>query len=141
MSTNEIKAIQSSLNTTEEWLSAVMETYDYADKDKAFILLRATLKTIRDRISTDEAFHFGSQLPAILRGFYFEGWDPSKKPLDFESAQGFLSSVKGHLNGHGDIDLEMAVPEAINIIFDKMGGNEREHVLSNLPGEVQEFIS
>lgn len=139
MSINNISSIQSSLNRTQEWLKDIMSGYQYENEEKAFLLLRATLKTIRDRISSDEAFHFGSQLPAILRGFYFEGWDPSKKPADFESKDDFLSTVRSYL-GKDDIDLAKAVPKVVKILFQKMEG-EREHVMSNLPGEVQQFLS
>jgi uncharacterized protein (DUF2267 family) len=136
-----IKAVQSSLNLTQVWIKDLMETYDYADENKAFILLRATLKTLRDRITFDEAFHLASQLPAVIRGYYFEGWDHHKQPEDEKTHQDFLTSVKKNLGGHDDIDLEMAVPEALKIIFNHIDQTEAEDVMKNLPPDIHELLS
>lgn len=136
-----IKAIQSSLNLTQVWINDLMETYDYADENKAFVLLRATLKTLRDRITMEEAFHLASQLPAVVRGYYFEGWDPHKHPGHEKTPYDFLTSVRKNLGGHDDIDLEMAVPEALKIIFNHIDQGEAEDVLKNLPPDIHELFS
>jgi uncharacterized protein (DUF2267 family) len=136
-----IKAIQASLNQTHVWIRDLMESYDYADENQAFVLLRATLKALRDRISTNEAFHLATQLPAIVRGFYFEGWDPSQHPQKAKSSEEFLHSVSKHLGGHNHIDLEMAVPCALEIIFEHIDQGEAEQVKRNLPAEIHELFS
>ncbi len=136
-----IKALQSSLNLTQVWIKDLLESYDYADENKAFVLLRATLKTLRDRLPMDEVFHLASQLPAILRGYYFEGWAPHKEPGDEKTTNDFLTSVRKNLGGHDDIDLEMAVPEALKIIFNHIDQGEAEDVLKNLPPDIHELFS
>jgi uncharacterized protein (DUF2267 family) len=136
-----IKAVQSSLNLTQVWIKDLMETYDYADENQAFVLLRATLKTLRDRITPDEAFHLASQLPAVIRGYFFEGWEPHKQPGDEKAHLDFLTSVRKNLGGQDDIDLEMAVPEALKIIFNHIDQGEAEDVLKNLPPDIHELFS
>lgn len=138
---NKVKAVQKTLTQTNEWLKELMEVYDFADENKAFVLLRATLKALRDRITTGEAMHLGSALPALMRGYYFEGWNPNAGPKKDKTVADFLTTVKSHLGGHDDIDLEMAVPEAMKIIFAKIGQGEAEDVKNNLPAELQEFCS
>lgn len=138
---NKVKAVQKTLTQTNEWLKELMEVYDFADENKAFVLLRATLKALRDRISPSEAMHLGSALPALVRGYYFEGWNPKLEPIKNKTVAEFLSSVRSHLGGHEDIDLEMAVPETMKIIFEKIGQGEAEDVKNNLPSEIQEFFS
>ena len=138
---NKIKAIQKTLNHTSEWINELMEIYDFADENKAFVLLRATLKSIRDRIAPGEAFHLGNSLPTLIRGFYFEGWDPDKGPRRDKTVGDFLMTVRGYLGGHEDIDLEMAVPEAMKLIFSKIDHGEADEVKHNLPEEIQEMCS
>jgi uncharacterized protein (DUF2267 family) len=138
---NKVKAVQKTLTQTNEWLKDLTEVYDFADENKAFVLLRATLKALRDRITTDEAMHLGSALPALMRGYYFEGWNPSIGPKKDKTVADFLTNVKSHLGGHDDIDLEMAVPEAMKLIFAKIGQSEAVDVKNNLPAEIQEFCS
>lgn len=136
---DEIKAIQKTLQQTNEWLKALMETYDYADYSKAFVLLKATLKALRDRILPGEAVHLGGQLPALLRGYYFEGWDFTKDTTKERTPIAFLSSVRHHLAGHDDIDLEMAVPGALEVIFNHIDKGEAEQVKHMLPKDIQEM--
>jgi uncharacterized protein (DUF2267 family) len=141
MQINDIKAVQKTLAESQEWLQDLMNAYDFEDEEEALVLVRATLKTIRDRITHTEAYHLGTQLPALLRGYYYEAWDPDKTPLNFETSDGFISAVRNFLVGHDNIDLEMAVPEVMKIIFDKLGQGEANHVRQNLPSQVQEFLS
>ncbi len=136
-----IKAIQKTLNQTSDWIKELMEVYDFADEDDAFVLLRATLKTIRDRITPGEAMHLGSSLPALLRGYYFEGWDPNKAPRKDKTVADFLTTVSLHLAGHENIDLEMSVSESMKLIFQKIDQGEAEQVKHNLSAEIQEFCS
>jgi uncharacterized protein (DUF2267 family) len=138
---NKVKAVQKTLTQTNEWLKELMEVYDFADENKAFVLLRATLKALRDRISTDEAMHLGSALPALMRGYYFEGWNPNIAPKKDKTVTDFLINVRSHLGGHEDIDLEMAVPETMKLIFAKISQKEADEVKNNLPAEIQEFFS
>lgn len=137
--TKNVKAFQTTLNVSHEWINDLMMTYDYADDNKAFVLLRATLKSLRDRIPAGEAFHLGSQLPALIRGFYYEGWNPARNPSRERTAVNFLSTVRHHLCGHDDIDLEMAVPEALQLIFNKIDKGEAYDVIAALPEEIRDM--
>ena len=44
----------------------------------AYQVLRITLHTVRDRLSVDDNAKVGNDLPLLLRGLYFEVWDPMK---------------------------------------------------------------
>ena len=134
-----IKAIQRTIQETNEWVNDLCETYEFADKNKAFVLLRATLKALRDRITPGEALHLGGQLPALLRGFYFEGWSPNRAPSKDKTEFDFITSVKVHLAAHDDIDLEMAVPEAMRVILERIDQGEARQVRHILPKDIQEL--
>ena len=42
--------------------------------------MRAVLHQLRDRLTVDEGVQFAAQLPLILRGIYYEGWQPRHVP-------------------------------------------------------------
>jgi uncharacterized protein (DUF2267 family) len=43
--------------------------------------LRATLHALRDRLIIDEVAQLSAQLPMLIRGLYYKGWDPTKTAL------------------------------------------------------------
>ncbi|EJC75141.1 hypothetical protein Rleg10DRAFT_3711 [Rhizobium leguminosarum bv. trifolii WSM2012] len=44
----------------------------------AYEVWRITLHAVRDRLSVDDNAKVGNDLPLLLRGLYFEAWDPTK---------------------------------------------------------------
>ena len=137
---SKVKGIQRSLEETYEWVKVLMQDYEFSNENKAFVLLRATLKAIRDRITPNEAVQLGTQLPVLLRGFYYEGWNYREGADTVKDAYDFLSLVRAHLGGHDDINLEEAVPAAMKLIFDMIDQNEAVQVKQNLPKDIQEMV-
>ena len=133
-----IKAIQKTYDKVTESVQKMMALYSFRDENKAFVLLRATLKALRDRLSTEEAIQLGSQLPALLRGFYYEGWNLELQSVS-RTKKAFIQDVRYHLNGHEDINLQDAIPAAMKVILDMIDQGEAVEVLHQLPREVQEL--
>jgi len=59
----------------------------------AYVALRATLHALRDRLPVEETAELAAQLPMLVRGVYYEGWDPTGKPVRERSLEGFLAGV------------------------------------------------
>ena len=57
----------------------------------AYGALHATLNTLRDRSTIEEAVQLGAQPSMLVRGFYYEGWDPSGKPLKMRKKEELLA--------------------------------------------------
>src|SRR3954452_15646064 len=49
-------------------------------RNQSYNAMRAVLHALRDRLTVDEAAHFAAQLPMLVRGVYYDGWDPSRVP-------------------------------------------------------------
>jgi uncharacterized protein (DUF2267 family) len=134
----DIKAIHKTMEKVSEAIDRLRNLHDFTDDNEAFVILRATLKALRDRLSTGEAIHLGAQLPALLRGFYFEGWKQDAQHV-IRSKEEFLRDVSFYLNGHDKVDLEEAVPPALKVILDMIDQGEAIEVLHQLPREIQEL--
>lgn len=77
MSATGLEVFDTTLQRTHTWLKDLMLVLGWQDRHKAYRALRATLHALRDRLTVEETAHLGAQLPMLIRGFYYEGWDPS----------------------------------------------------------------
>ena len=134
-----IKAIQKTLQTSSRYIKLMMDSNEFKDPNDAFVMLRASLKALRDRVEPGEAVHLGGQLPALLRGFYFEGWDFTGKQKKSRNVTEFLKEVKSYLNGHDDLDINKTVPVAMKVILEMNDQGEAVQILHNIPKEIREL--
>ena len=79
------------------WIKDVMERLDTLDRHHAYSALRAVLHGLRDRIGPENAAHLGAQLPMLMRGLFYEGWDPTGKPTKERHEAAFLAHVAREL--------------------------------------------
>lgn len=89
------------------------------------------LHTLRDRLPVVEAVHLGSQLPMLIRGFYYEGWSPLDKPLKFTRDE-FLMTVGTYFRGDPEVSgvpVTRAVVETLAAHIDPGELNKLVHVL------------
>ncbi|MFD0504673.1 DUF2267 domain-containing protein [Streptomyces chiangmaiensis] len=78
------------IHTANIWLKSVCEGLGTEDRHLAHRVLRTWMHTLRDRLTVDVAAHFAAQLPELMRGAYYDGWDPSIVPIKYDRA-GYLS--------------------------------------------------
>ncbi|MFF8994577.1 DUF2267 domain-containing protein [Streptomyces sp. NPDC014983] len=74
------------IHSANIWLKGVSEALGTEDRHLAHRILRAWLHTFRDRLTVDVAAHFAAQLPELIRGVYYDGWDPSVVPVKYDRA-------------------------------------------------------
>lgn len=84
MSTTRPPDFEHAIHTANIWLKAVSEALGTEDRHLAHRVLRVWLHTLRDRLTVDVAAHFAAQLPELLRGVYYDGWDPSIIPVKYD---------------------------------------------------------
>ncbi|MGK7389462.1 MAG: DUF2267 domain-containing protein [Candidatus Cyclobacteriaceae bacterium M2_1C_046] len=115
--------------------------------DKTMILLRASLHSLRDRITIAESFDLLSQLPLVLKGVYTEHWKYTEKPEKYRTMEEFTAVVKEEqrLHGETEFDWNKHTDELVKIVFSTLhrkylSGGQLEHVIGNLPKEIQENL-
>ena len=77
MSATGLDVFDRTLHKTNLWLNDVMQELGADNRHQAYRALRATLHALGDRLTIDEVADVGAQLPMLIRGFYYVGWDPS----------------------------------------------------------------
>ena len=139
MSTNGINIFNKTLQKTSVWLNEVMNESAVQNSQQAYSGLRAVLHAVRDRLTVDEAIDLGAQLPMLIRGFYYEGWTRSGKPLKYRHKEDFLAEVRKNLPGVTDDDLELIIQGVFKVLTHQITGGEIAQVKHQLPAEVREL--
>jgi len=80
------------------------------------------------------AAHFSAQLPLLLRGVFYEGWDPAKTPIRL-SLTGFLERVERDANLKGASAAQDAARAVLSVCWDELGEGTMEHLISVLPSD------
>lgn len=80
MTTTGLETFDTTLQKSNTWLKSLMGHLHTDNRRTAFVILRATLHALRDRLTPENAVHLGAQLPMLLRGLLFEGWHMAGTP-------------------------------------------------------------
>ena len=86
MSFTGVEHLDASIDKANVWLADVAAGFGTSDRRLAYRVLRAWLHCLRDRLSVEVAAHFAAQLPELLRGVFFDGWNPARVPHKYDRA-------------------------------------------------------
>ena len=106
--------------------------------DIALQALRGVLHALRNRMVPEEAFNLSAQLPVMVRGFYFEGYNLNDKPEKY-NAEGFLNVIKNSFGGNEDINPENAFKAVLNMIYEKVSKGEMNDIYGGMPKDIKEL--
>jgi uncharacterized protein (DUF2267 family) len=137
--TTSLELFDATLQKTDEWLNHLKRLLPTDDRHVAYLALRATLHALRDRITIEEVAQLGAQMPMLVRGFYYEGWDPSGKPLKIRHRQEFLDRVTSELAYVNDRDPEEIVRAVFTLLVQRVSYGEIEDVKHVLPEDIRDL--
>jgi uncharacterized protein (DUF2267 family) len=137
MSTTGLDVFDRTLHRTNSWLSDIMHVLGSQDRHAAYVAMRATLHALRDRLPVEEVAQLGAQLPMLVRGSYYEGWDPTAKPLKIRHKDEFLARVAQEIQGDDAADVELVVRAVFAVLAARVTEGEIEDVRHVLPEEVR----
>ena len=138
MSRTGVDSLDRSIDKTNVWLADVARSFGTDDRAMAYRVTRSWLHTLRDRLPVPIAAHLAAQLPDLLRGVFYEGWNPSKVPIKYgrdEYVARFAKDAQIHQN---------EVPKAGALVTSAMGRHMSsgaiDEALGALPTDVRALI-
>ena len=121
------------------WLKDIMERLDTEDRHRAYSSLRAVLHALRDRIGPESAAHLGAQLPMLLRGLYYEGWDPTNKPTKERHEDAFLAHIARELPRAEEGEAEQGAMAVLDVLSKHVDRGAAVKIAGMFPEELRRF--
>ena len=139
MSLTGLDAFDRTIHRTNSWLKDLMEELGWQDRHKAYSAMKATLHALRDRLTVEEVAQLGAQLPMLIRGFYYEGWDPSRKPLKIRDKAEFLALIEDEFRTDERLDPELIARAVFKVLAERVTAGEIEDVKHIMPAQIREL--
>jgi len=138
--THRANIIDHSVETTHIWLNELAAGLGSEDPQYAYRVLRAVLHALRDRLTVNEAAQLAAQLPELIRGIYYEGWDPSRTPARYHDSKPFLDRIASEALLAGDSEASYAAEAVMDVVRRHISTGEFEQVLHMLPPQVRAVV-
>ncbi|HTT46652.1 MAG TPA: DUF2267 domain-containing protein [Pseudolabrys sp.] len=127
-----IVALNAAVASVEDWIDDLKERLGWRDRERAYQALLATLHALRDDLQRDEAIYLGAQLPAMLRGFYYEGWHPGARPMSRGRAA-FLERIHDGVHRDPGVDAEQVARSVFALLAARLPATEVEDAKAGMP--------
>ncbi len=142
MTPKRVEALDTTYHKTHEWLNEISAELENDNPRYAYLALRGTLHAIRDFLPLEESAQLSAQLPMLVRGIYFEGWDPSRTPERERTRDRFLGYVVAEMeralwNEEDPIEPEAAMQAALRVLSRRVSAGEIAQVRRVLPEKVR----
>jgi uncharacterized protein (DUF2267 family) len=122
------------------WLNDMAAEMGTDDHDQAYRVLRAYLHALRDRLPVDEAAQLAAQLPELIRGIYYEGWNPSTTPVKYRGFDEFLMRISGEAMLDGETEASFAASAAASVLRRHVSAGEIDDIRAILPEDLHPIL-
>jgi uncharacterized protein (DUF2267 family) len=96
MSATGLDVFDKTIHTTNIWLREVMDDLG-PDRSFAWHVLGVVLRGLRDQLPPELAAHLAAQLPLLVRGAFYESWNPGSASRKAKSDSDFLARIEDQL--------------------------------------------
>ncbi|HEX6661737.1 MAG TPA: DUF2267 domain-containing protein [Sphingomicrobium sp.] len=131
MSANGLDVFDRTIETTHIWLNEICSELG-PDKHIAWKALSVVLHKLRDRLPLPLAAHLGAQLPLMIRGIYYDQFEPGRVG-ERRSRDGFIAEVADALNDGRPVNAEQAIRSVFGILSRHVSEGQIRKVCDALP--------
>ncbi|BCB90216.1 DUF2267 domain-containing protein [Phytohabitans suffuscus] len=108
-------------------------------RDLSYKAMRAVLHALRDRLTVGESAQLAAQLPTLVRGAFYEGWQPERVPVKLSLEQ-WLQRVHDEC----PLDVKGGTPRLVQAVLSALSRHvtrgEWDDVRASLPDEYSSMI-
>ncbi len=137
MSAQGLESLDHTVQLTHIWINELDRRLEWNDKARSYRLLKAVLHALRDSLKVNEAADLGAQLPALLRGAYYEQWRPAATPVKNRSVGEFVARVNQSFRRDPLAEPALAVMAVFQLLTMKITEGEIDDVRRCLPEQIR----
>ena len=134
-----VSALDHAMQTAHTWINDVAREFDTEDREFAYRVLRAWLHTLRDRLTVEASAHFAAQLPDLIRGIFYAGWNPSAVPENYDNAEAYAARFAREAIIAPD-DVGKAAAATTAAVLHHLPPPQMDKALDQLPREIRTLL-
>jgi uncharacterized protein (DUF2267 family) len=125
MSFTGVTSLDSSIMKTSTWMADIDRELGTDNRQLAYRVARAWMHCLRDRLTVEVAANFAAQLPELLCGVFYDGWNPAHLPERYGRDEYVVRFVQEARVGNNDVS---KVAKAVTAVA-------REHISAGVIDE------
>lgn len=135
----------SSFDTTVEKTNHILREIEQAygwpkdRRNQSYAALRTILHALRDRLTVEVTAQLAAQLPLLVRGIYYDGWNPSAVPMKMDREE-FLGRIRQEFPYSIEGDIARLVDTVLQALRSHISPAEWDGMRSTLPKELTTVV-
>ncbi|MFY1632009.1 DUF2267 domain-containing protein [Solwaraspora sp. WMMB335] len=142
MATAQLSTIDATVARTNRMLGEIEQVFGWPAqrRHQSYVALTAVLHALRDRLPLAEVVHLGAQLPMLVRGMYYEGWDPTSAPAKLDRDE-FVARVRRDFRFDVDGGAERLIQVVTQVLRRHVSDGEWRDVRATVPAELRGLLA
>lgn len=138
MTATGLDVFDKTLQITNIWLGEIMERLG-PDRQVAWKVLSTVLHKLRDRLPFELSIHLGVQLPLLVRGVYYDQFEPGRQPSDCNTPEEFTAEVAEWLSDIRPVDPDEAIRAVFGVLSRHVSEGQIAKVQNALPASIRKY--
>lgn len=134
--TTGLEALDSSLETTNLWLSEIGASIGQ-DRRHSLHALLAVLTALRDCLPARQAVRLAADLPLLVRGLFYTGYHPEARPQPLRKQEEFVTLVAKRIGNIGPVSPRMTSSAVFRVLQRHLPPPLSAQVRDALPPEIR----
>jgi uncharacterized protein (DUF2267 family) len=136
MSATGLQVFDRTLQITNIWLNDISEQVG-CDRRLAWAALGAVLRALRDRLPVNVAAHLADELPILVRGAYYDHYQPERQPTAARNSERFLEDVEAYLVGQKPVEVVEATRAVFEVLTRHISPGEVDKLRHAMPEDIR----
>jgi uncharacterized protein (DUF2267 family) len=128
------------LQKTNVMLGEIEKEFGWEERrHQSYAAFRTVLHALRDRLTVQESADFAAQLPLLVKGVFYEGWNPSKVPIKMKNDE-FYDRVQSEWQWSVDGNIRDVVQAVLRALCKNVSDGEMEDIAQILPRHLETLL-